>query len=191
MNILLIDNFDSFTYNLYQYIGALKGNNVIVKRSDEISLNDINKIYPDKIIISPGPGKPEDALLSVEVIKELGGKIPILGVCLGHQVIAFAYGANVVKSDIPVHGKTVMIHHDGKSIYRNIPQNIEVMRYHSLEVVKESIPDCLHVSSVSEDGNIVMGLRHKDLPIEGVQFHPESILTDYGAMMIENWVNEK
>lgn len=186
MKILVIDNFDSFTYNLVQLIGKLNAK-VIVKRNNEITLKDISKLSVDKILISPGPGKPEDSKLSLAIVKKFENKIPILGVCLGHQVIALNYGAKVLKAPEPVHGKTNKISHDGKTVYKNIPQNFAAMRYHSLIVEEKSLSTQLEITARNQDG-LIMGLRHKEFPIEGIQFHPESILTEHGELMIKNWL---
>lgn len=186
MKILVIDNYDSFTFNLVQQLGTLKCK-VTVKRNDEISLSDINKIKPDKILISPGPKKPEDPKISLQIIEELGSKIPILGVCLGHQAIALTFGAKVIKSKRPVHGMTSKILHNDKNLFKGIPQSFEAMRYHSLIVEKESLPSTLEITAQTEDG-LIMGIRHKDFPIEGIQFHPESILTTHGSQIILNWL---
>jgi anthranilate synthase/aminodeoxychorismate synthase-like glutamine amidotransferase len=163
--------------------------NVVVKRNDEVSLSDVKKINPDKILISPGPGKPEDSKISLDVIKEFYDKIPILGVCLGHQAIGICFGANVITADYLMHGKTSRISHDGKSVYKNIPQNFNAMRYHSLIIDKTSVKEPLEITASDEKG-FVMGIRHKDFSLEGVQFHPESVLTDYGEKIIKNWIEQ-
>ena len=186
MRVLIIDNYDSFTFNLVQLVGKL-AKNVVVKRNDEVSLNEIIKINPDKILISPGPGKPEDSKISLEVIKNLSDKIPILGVCLGHQAIGICFGAKVVTADYLMHGKTSKISHDEKGVFRNIPQNFNAMRYHSLIIDKSSVSEPLEISAFDEKG-FIMGIRHKHFPIEGVQFHPESILTEYGELILKNWL---
>lgn len=188
MRVLIIDNYDSFTFNLVQLIGKIV-KDVIVKRNDEISLSDVRKIKPDKILISPGPGRPENSKISLEVIKDFYDKVPIIGVCLGHQAIGICFGAKVVSADYLMHGKTSKISHDGKSIYKNIPQNFNAMRYHSLIIEKSSINEPLEITALDEKG-FVMGIRHKIYPIEGVQFHPESILTEYGEMLIKNWLEK-
>jgi anthranilate synthase/aminodeoxychorismate synthase-like glutamine amidotransferase len=188
MKILVIDNYDSFTFNLVQQLGKFRCK-IIVKRNDELNLNEITKIKPDKILISPGPKGPEEAAISLEIIKNLGSSIPILGVCLGHQAIAICFGGNVIKSPKPVHGKTSNIVHDSKMIFRNIPQNFNAMRYHSLIVDSNSLPPVLETTSQTDDG-IIMGLRHKSYPVEGIQFHPESILTEYGDNLISNWLKD-
>jgi anthranilate synthase/aminodeoxychorismate synthase-like glutamine amidotransferase len=188
MKILLIDNYDSFTFNLVQQLGKLSCK-VIVKRNDELSLTDITKIRPDKIIISPGPKRPEVAGISLDVIKELGSSVPILGVCLGHQAIAICFGGNVIKAPKPLHGITSKIKHNGKTVFKNIPQNFNAMRYHSLNVDKHLLPPVLEITSQTVDG-IIMSLRHKSHPVQGIQFHPESILTEYGDNIISNWLRE-
>ncbi len=186
MKILVIDNYDSFTFNLVQLIGKLAGN-VIVKRNDRVSIDEINSINPDKIVISPGPGRPEDSKISIEAIKECGKNIPVLGVCLGHQGIGFSFGAKITKAPTLMHGKTSKILHDGKTIYKNIHQKFQAGRYHSLIIERESLPDDLIISSETEDG-IIMGVRHKNFPVEGIQFHPESVLTPEGENLIINWL---
>lgn len=186
MKVLVIDNYDSFTYNLVQMIG-INNCQLIVKRNDEISISEIEKLNPDKILISPGPGKPEDSKVSLEIIKQLGNKIPILGVCLGHQAIGISYSGYVIKAKELMHGKTSKINHNGKSIFKNIPQNFDATRYHSLVIEKESLPSELEVTATSEDGTI-MGVKHKEYPVEGIQFHPESILTGEGKNIINNWL---
>ncbi len=186
MKVLVIDNYDSFTYNLVQMIG-INNCKLIVKRNDEISISEIEKLNPDKILISPGPGKPEDSKVSLEIIKQLGNKIPIMGVCLGHQAIGIAYSGNAIKAKELMHGKTSKISHNGKSIFKNIPQNFDATRYHSLIIEKESLPIELEITATSEDGTI-MGVKHKKYPVEGIQFHPESILTGEGKNIINNWL---
>jgi anthranilate synthase/aminodeoxychorismate synthase-like glutamine amidotransferase len=186
MKILVIDNYDSFTYNLVQMLGVFNCE-LIIKRNDEIDLTEIEKINPDKILISPGPGKPEDSKISLEVIKKLGNKIPILGVCLGHQAIGICYGANVIKANSPMHGKTSKINHTNKFVFRNLPQNFTATRYHSLIIEKYTLPSELEITAVSEDGTI-MAVKHKTFPVNGIQFHPESILTNEGKNLIKNWM---
>lgn len=186
MKILVIDNYDSFTYNLVQILGRFK-NEIVIKRNDGITKKDIEDINPDKILISPGPGKPEDANMSVTVIEKFGHKIPVLGVCLGHQIIGMVFGGQIVKSPALMHGKTSEILHDGKTIFNNLPQKFVATRYHSLIVDRSSLPSVLEISAETEDG-IIMGIRHKNLPVEGVQFHPESILTNEGINLIKNWL---
>lgn len=186
MKVLVIDNYDSFTFNLVQLLGKFNCK-IIVKRNDEISLMQINDLNPDKILISPGPKHPEDSKISLEIINRFGEDIPILGVCLGHQVIATSFGGSVVKSKNPVHGKVSKIIHDGKTIFKNIPQKFEAMRYHSLVVDEKFLPDTLEVSARTID-NTIMAIRHKKFMLEGIQFHPESILTEYGFNIISNWL---
>lgn len=186
MKILVIDNYDSFTYNLVQLIGQFT-NNIIVKRNDKTSIEEINELKPDKIVISPGPGTPEDTGITIDVIKKLGHKIPILGVCLGHQTIGYCFGGNVINAPYLMHGKTSHIIHDGKTIYKNVEQNFEAGRYHSLIIDKNSFPNVLEITAHTED-DIIMGIRHKEFPIEGIQFHPESILTKVGKQLINNWL---
>lgn len=186
MKILVIDNYDSFTYNLVQMIGVLNCK-IIVKRNDEITMNEIKKMSPDKILISPGPGRPEDSKISIDIIKELGNQTPILGVCLGHQAIGICYGGLVIKADRLMHGKISKISHNNKSIFKDIPQNFEATRYHSLVIERNSIPHDLEITATSEDGTI-MAVKHKEFPIEGIQFHPESILTKEGKNLIKNWM---
>ncbi|MBI9073296.1 MAG: aminodeoxychorismate/anthranilate synthase component II [Melioribacteraceae bacterium] len=186
MKILMIDNYDSFTFNLVQLIGKFT-EDIIVKRNDRITLEEIKKIAPDKIVISPGPGKPEGSNISLDVIKTLGEKTPILGVCLGHQGIGITFGGKIVSAPTLMHGKISNIVHDNKTIYKDIPQKFEGARYHSLVIDRETLPQVFQISSETEDG-VIMGIRHKELPIEGIQFHPESILTKVGDKLIENWL---
>ncbi len=187
--ILMIDNYDSFTYNLVQYLGEL-GEDVRVFRNDKITIDEIEELGPERIVISPGPCTPKEAGVSVEVIRHFGVKIPILGVCLGHQAIGEAYGGDVVRAGRLMHGKTSMIHHDGKTIYRGLPNPFEATRYHSLIIKRETIPACLEVSARTTEGEI-MGVRHKEYRVEGVQFHPESILTRVGKDLLRNFLNLK
>ncbi len=185
--ILIIDNYDSFVYNLAQYIGEL-GEEPIVYRNDQIGLEQIEQLSPNAIIISPGPGTPLDAGISNEVIRYFGCKIPLLGVCLGHQCIGFAFGGLIVRAQIPMHGKTSLIYHDGKSIFAGLPNPIEGGRYHSLIVAPQTLPSCLETSAQTAEGGI-MGIRHRDCLVEGVQFHPESILTQVGHDLLRNFLN--
>lgn len=186
--IIVIDNYDSFTYNLVQYLGEL-GVNLQVFRNDKITLEEIDEKKPEKIVISPGPCTPREAGISVEVVKKFSGRIPILGVCLGHQSIGQAFGGKIVRALRLLHGKTSDIFHDGKTIYKGIPKPFTATRYHSLIVEKESLPECLEISAWTEDDdNPIMGLRHKSHPTEGVQFHPESILTIEGKKLLENFI---
>jgi anthranilate synthase/aminodeoxychorismate synthase-like glutamine amidotransferase len=184
--ILIIDNYDSFVYNLAQYIGEL-GKEPIVYRNDALTLKQIIEMNPSHIIISPGPYTPLDSGISNGVIRHFGGKIPILGVCLGHQCIGHVFGAKVVKAPIPVHGKSTKIYHDGKTIYRGLPNPIEAGRYHSLVVKLENRPKILEQTAVTEDG-VNMGIRHREFVIEGVQFHPESIMTGTGHLLLANFL---
>lgn len=186
MKILVIDNYDSFTYNLVQLLG-LYDCNIIVKRNNEITLDEIRELTPSKILISPGPGRPEDSKITLSIIKYLSGKVPILGVCLGHQAIGYSFGGKVINAKNIMHGKTSTIQHDNKTIFKNIPQNFKATRYHSLIVERESLPEDFEISAQTNDGTI-MGLRHKKLALEGIQFHPESILTTEGKTIIKNWL---
>ena len=185
--ILVIDNYDSFTYNLVQYLGEM-GQDISVFRNDAITLVEIETMRPNKIVISPGPCTPKEAGISVDLIKTFGPTIPILGVCLGHQAIGEAYGGDIVRAERLMHGKTSMILHDGKSVYQGLPNPFEATRYHSLIIRKESIPDCLEITSWTDAGEI-MGVRHKLYPVEGVQFHPESILTLVGKDLLRNFLS--
>jgi len=187
--ILLIDNYDSFTYNLYQAVRGL-GAVCRVIRNDELTLKKIKALRPERLVLSPGPGRPEDAGVTLEVIRELSPRIPTLGVCLGHQAIAMAYGGKVVRAKRLMHGKTCRIRHDGKGLFGGLKQNLEVMRYHSLVAEGASLPKSFVVTARSEDG-LVMGLRHREHPVEGVQFHPESVMTPEGPRMIKNFLEEK
>ncbi|MBS4198307.1 aminodeoxychorismate/anthranilate synthase component II [Bacillus sp. FJAT-49732] len=185
--ILMIDNYDSFTYNLVQYLGEL-GEKIIVKRNDEISIEEIEKLAPSYLVISPGPCTPNEAGISLRAIQYFAGKIPILGVCLGHQAIGQVFGGEVVKAERLLHGKTSATYHDGKTIFSNINNPFRATRYHSLIVKKENFPESLEVTAWTDKGEI-MGLRHKELPIEGVQFHPESIMTEAGKQLLHNFLN--
>jgi len=185
--LLVIDNYDSFTYNLVQYLGEL-GAEMKIFRNDEITVDQIeNELNPERILISPGPGTPDTAGVTLETIDRFAGKVPIFGVCLGHQAIGQHYGGTVSRAPEPVHGKPVQVSHDGKSIFAGVPDAFNAGRYHSLIVDRGSMPECLEISAESPDG-LVMGLRHKELPVEGVQFHPESILTDHGKLMLKNFL---
>jgi len=184
--ILVIDNYDSFTYNLVQYLGEL-GAHLVVYRNDKITAQEIKALVPQKIIISPGPGGPKDAGVSIEVIKKFAESTPILGVCLGHQVIGYAFGAEIVRASRIMHGKTSEIRHDGKTIFSGIKNPFTATRYHSLLVKKDTLPDCFEVSAWTSEGEI-MGLRHKQYQVEGVQFHPESILTGEGKKLLSNFL---
>ncbi|WP_199426847.1 aminodeoxychorismate/anthranilate synthase component II [Thermaerobacillus caldiproteolyticus] len=184
--IFMIDNYDSFTYNLVQYLGAL-GEELIVKRNDEITIKEIEKLNPDFLMISPGPCSPDEAGISMSAIEHFAGKIPIFGVCLGHQSIAQVFGGEVVRAERLMHGKTSQIFHDGKTIFTNVPNPFTATRYHSLIVKKETLPSCFDISAWTEEGEI-MAIRHKTLPIEGVQFHPESIMTSHGMQLLKNFI---
>ncbi|PCK07517.1 MAG: anthranilate/aminodeoxychorismate synthase component II [Alteromonadaceae bacterium] len=213
MRVLIIDNYDSFTFNLYQYIGEILSRaasvdnfEVLVKRNDELTLEQIKALQADRIIVSPGPGSPDDpAYFGVcrEVILQLGKTTPLLGVCLGMQGIASCFGGKVVRAELPMHGKVSMIEHDGKGVYANMPQDLEIMRYHSLMVEAGSLPECLEINSVvkgeaqtsggdfvaaASKGQEIMGLRHREYPIEGIQYHPESFATEGGQSLLRNFL---
>jgi anthranilate synthase/aminodeoxychorismate synthase-like glutamine amidotransferase len=185
--VLVVDNYDSFVYNLVQYLGEL-GATPLVYRHDALSLAEIRTLRPDAVLISPGPGRPEDAGVSNQVIAELGSEVPVLGVCLGHQCIGQVFGGEVVRAPQVMHGKTSWITHDGAGVFAGLPEPFEATRYHSLVVEREGLPDVLEVTAEAEDGTI-MGLRHRELPIEGVQFHPESILTVGGHQLLRNFLD--
>ncbi|QGG96638.1 anthranilate synthase component II [Actinomarinicola tropica] len=184
--VLVIDNYDSFVYNIVQYLGEL-GAEPIVHRDDALTLDQIEEIDPDAVLISPGPGRPEDAGLSNEVITTFAGRVPILGVCLGHQCIGQVYGGEVVRAPQVMHGKTSLVRHEGAGVFAGLPQPLEATRYHSLIVDRDSVPDVLEITAETDDG-IVMGLRHRQLDVEGVQFHPESILTSAGHDLLANFL---
>ncbi|MBN2655399.1 MAG: aminodeoxychorismate/anthranilate synthase component II [Nitrospirae bacterium] len=184
--LLMIDNYDSFTYNLVQYLGEL-GEDVRVFRNDKISVDEIAELNPDRIVVSPGPCSPREAGISIEVIKNFAGKIPLLGVCLGHQSIGAAFGAEIIRAPKLMHGKTSAIHHDNKTIYKGLPNPFDATRYHSLIIKKDTLPGSFEISAWTEDG-IIMGVRHKDYILEGVQFHPESILTTSGKSLLKNFI---
>lgn len=188
MKILVIDNYDSFTFNLVQQIGKFTSD-IIVRRNDQITIDEIEILAPSKIVISPGPGRPENSKISLDVIKHFGGSKDILGVCLGHQAIGCVFGAKITNAVKIMHGKTSFVEHDNKSIFKNLPQNFEAGRYHSLVIDNSSLPDVLEISARTADGTI-MGVRHKYFPIEGIQFHPESILTKLGDLLIKNWLEK-
>ncbi len=184
--LLMIDNYDSFTYNLVQYLGEL-GQDLKVYRNNKITIPEIEKMSPDRIVVSPGPCTPKEAGISIDVIKHFAGKIPVLGVCLGHQSIGDAFGGDVIRAPYLMHGKTSMIHHDGKTIFAGLPNPFEATRYHSLIIKRETLPAVLEVTAWTDDG-IIMGVRHKQFKVEGVQFHPESILTGAGKDLLRNFL---
>lgn len=184
--LLMLDNYDSFTYNLVHYFGEL-GEDVVVLRNDQATLDDIDALNPDRICISPGPCSPAEAGISVPLIQHFAGRKPILGVCLGHQAIGAAFGANIVRAKTLMHGKTSAITHDNAGVFAGLPSPFTVTRYHSLAIERSSLPDCLTISAETDDGEI-MGVRHKNLPIEGVQFHPESILSEHGHDLLRRFL---
>jgi para-aminobenzoate synthetase component 2 len=184
--ILLIDNYDSFTYNLAQFLGQL-GVTLEVRRNDQISIEEIGRMAPERIVISPGPGVPRRAGVTIPVVREFAGRIPILGVCLGHQAIGEAFGGRVIRAKVLMHGKTSAIRHDGKTIFRGLPQGFAATRYHSLIVERKSLPRTLEISAETDNGTI-MGLRHREMKVEGVQFHPESVLTEVGLHLLRNFL---
>ena len=188
--VFVLDNYDSFTYNLVQYLGEL-GAEVEVRRNDQVTVQEIEALRPDRIVISPGPCTPQDAGISIELIRHFTGKVPVLGVCLGHQALGAAFGGNIVRARNLMHGKTSTVQHDGKTIFQNLPAPMTATRYHSLIVQEEGLPKELEISAgtVERDGSrVIMGLRHRRYPVEGVQFHPESVLTDAGKQLIENFL---
>jgi anthranilate synthase component 2 len=187
--LLMIDNYDSFTYNLVQYFAEL-GADVLVYRNDEISVEQIEKLNPQHLVVSPGPCTPNEAGISVAAIKHFAGKVPLLGVCLGHQSIGQAFGGRIIHAKTLMHGKTSQIRHNGNSVFTGLPSPFTATRYHSLVIERETLPDCLEVTAWTDDGEI-MGVRHKILPVHGVQFHPESILTEYGHDMLRNFLEGK
>jgi anthranilate synthase/aminodeoxychorismate synthase-like glutamine amidotransferase len=186
--ILVIDNYDSFTYNLVQYLGEL-GTQPLVRRNNEITLDEIAELRPERIVISPGPGRPEQAGITLDVVKRFGPTIPLLGVCLGHQAIGMAFGGSVVRAIAPMHGKTSRISHDGRGVFAGIASPFTVARYHSLVVAKPGLPPELEIAAETEDDGTVMALRHREFPIHGVQFHPESILTREGSHLLRNFLD--
>jgi anthranilate synthase/aminodeoxychorismate synthase-like glutamine amidotransferase len=186
MRVLVLDNYDSFTYNLVQYLGEL-GTDVEVFRNDAVSVEQALKRRYDRIVISPGPGVPSRAGITVPLVKALSGRVPILGVCLGHQAIGEAFGGHIIRAAAIFHGKTSEIHHDGRGLFRNLPNPFTATRYHSLVIDPERVPECLEVSARTEEG-VIMGVRHREFPVEGVQFHPESILTREGMRLLANFV---
>jgi len=188
--VFVLDNYDSFTYNLVQYIGEL-GKEVVVRRNDQITVGEIEALHPDRIVISPGPCTPQDAGISIKLIRHFAGRVPLLGVCLGHQAIGEAFGGKVVRAATLMHGKTSSIQHDGKSIFRGIPSPMTATRYHSLIVEEKSLPGELEITATCQDRNgqrVIMGLRHRKFAVEGVQFHPESVLTENGKQIVLNFV---
>jgi anthranilate synthase/aminodeoxychorismate synthase-like glutamine amidotransferase len=188
--IFVLDNYDSFTYNLVQYLGEM-GQEVVVRRNDQVTVAEIEAMGPERILISPGPCTPQDAGISIQLIKHFAGKVPLLGVCLGHQAMGAAFGGDVVRAKNLMHGKTSMVEHDGRTIFKSVPSPMQATRYHSLIVKEETLPKELEVSAYTKDadGNrVVMGLRHKRYPVEGVQFHPESVLTGHGKDLVRNFL---
>ncbi len=188
--IFVLDNYDSFTYNLVQYIGEM-GEEVVVRRNDQTTISEIEALAPSRIVVSPGPCTPQEAGISIELIRHFAGRVPVLGVCLGHQAIGAAFGGNVVRAHNLMHGKTSQVEHDGKTIFRNVPSPMTATRYHSLIVEEKGLPQELEISAtcIDRDGRrVIMGLRHREFPVEGVQFHPESVLTEHGKQMIRNFV---
>ena len=185
--VLVIDNYDSFTYNLVQYLGEL-GAQVIVRRNDEISIEALRALAHDRVVISPGPGRPEQAGVTLDAIREFGPRMPLLGVCLGHQAIGLAFGGEVVRAPQPVHGKTSAVEHGGTGVLAGLPQPFQAGRYHSLVVAERTLPADLEITARTKDEGIVMGLRHRTLPIHGVQFHPESVLTAEGRRILRNFL---
>ena len=189
--IFVLDNYDSFTYNLVQYLGEL-GAEVMVRRNDEVTVAEVEAMHPDRIVVSPGPCTPQEAGISIELIRHFAGKTPVLGVCLGHQAIGAAFGGNVVRAAKLMHGKTSEVEHDGKTIFKGLPSAMTCTRYHSLIVAEEGLPEELEVSARTSDAetgvSTIMAMRHRELPIEGVQFHPESVLTSNGKKLIENFL---
>lgn len=186
--MLLIDNYDSFTYNLFQYLSEL-GEKVVVARNDQITINDIEEMSPQRIMISPGPSNPQNAGISNDVIKHFGPNVPILGVCLGHQCIGYSYGGTVGQAKQIMHGKSSLIHHSSRGVFDGLPEPFSAIRYHSLVVKREGLPDCLEVTAWTEDAdNEIMGLKHKQHPVEGIQFHPESFMTESGKDILRNFL---
>ena len=186
--ILVIDNYDSFTYNLVQYLGEM-GADLDVRRNDTLTIADVADMAPEKIVISPGPGTPDDAGITLDLIKEFGPTTPIFGVCLGQQAIGQALGGRVIRADRLMHGKTSLVSHTGRGVFRGLPTPLEATRYHSLIVERASLPDTLEITAESDDGEI-MGLKHKSWPLEGVQFHPEAVLTEHGKRMLKNFLDQ-
>lgn len=184
--LLMIDNYDSFTYNLVQYLAEL-GETVLVKRNDRIAVSEIIEFHPSYLVLSPGPGIPDEAGILLQAVQKYASYLPILGVCLGMQAIGRAFGGNIIRAEVPMHGKISLVYHDGKSIFSGMPSPFKAVRYHSLVVERESLPGCLEVSAWTGTGEI-MGLRHRELPVEGVQFHPESMLSEYGMELLANFL---
>lgn len=184
--LFVLDNYDSFTYNLVQYLGEM-GEDPVVRRNDQVTVNEVERLNPERIVISPGPCTPREAGISIELIRHFAGRKPLLGVCLGHQAIGEAFGGRVVRAPYLMHGKLSRIHHDGRTIFRGLPQDFAATRYHSLIVEREGLPDVLEISAATDDG-LIMGLRHRRFPVEGVQFHPESILTEPGKALLRNFL---
>jgi anthranilate synthase/aminodeoxychorismate synthase-like glutamine amidotransferase len=188
--VFVLDNYDSFTYNLVQYLGEL-GQEVVVRRNDQITVNDVENLRPERIVISPGPCTPQEAGISIELIRHFAGKVPVLGVCLGHQAIGAAFGGKVVRATHLMHGKTSQVEHDGRTLFRGVPSPMQATRYHSLIVSEDGLPGELEISAHTVDqsgARVIMGLRHKHCPVEGVQFHPESVLTDHGRELLRNFL---
>ena len=185
--VLVIDNYDSFTYNLVQYLGEL-GATLVVRRNDEASLDQLRALGHDRVVISPGPGRPEQAGVSLDVIREFGPRMPLLGVCLGHQAIGLAFGGEVIRAPLPIHGKTSTVEHNGKGVFAGISTSFQAGRYHSLVVSEPTMPGDLEITARTKEDNLVMGIRHKTLPIHGVQFHPESVLTNEGRRILRNFL---
>ena len=185
--VFVLDNYDSFTYNLVQYLGEL-GAEVTVKRNDEVTVDDIVALHPDRIVLSPGPGRPEDAGVMMDVIRRMGEKTPIFGVCLGHQAIGAVYGGSVVRAAEPMHGKTSTIEHNGRGVFTGLTGSFDASRYHSLVVADKELPDELEVTARTKTDGVIMGLRHRTFPVHGVQFHPESILTSEGRRILRNFL---
>jgi anthranilate synthase/aminodeoxychorismate synthase-like glutamine amidotransferase len=186
--ILVIDNYDSFTYNLVQYLGEL-GADIRVRRNDQVTVGEVEAMAPEQILISPGPGRPEDAGVSVDVIRHFGPSVPILGVCLGHQAIGVVYGGTVCRAAAPMHGKTSTVVHDGKGLFRGMTEPFQAGRYHSLVISNEAVPDELEIAARTKEDDTIMSVRHRTYPVHGVQFHPESVLTDEGRRMLRNFLD--
>jgi len=184
--LFVLDNYDSFTYNLVQYLGEM-GEDPVVRRNDQVTVDEIERLNPERIVISPGPCTPREAGISIELIRHFAGRKPLLGVCLGHQAIGEAFGGRVVRAPYLMHGKLSRIHHDGRTIFRGLPQDFAATRYHSLIVEREGLPEVFEISAATDDG-LIMGLRHRRFPVEGVQFHPESILTEPGKALLRNFL---